>query len=410
MASRPGDDGMTNHSNLVLYLDIDAFLPSVEQARFPGLRGKPAVVGSGVVASASYEARRYGIYAGMPISMATAICPDLIVLKGHRPTYQAFAQEIFEHCRRISPVVETEFDEIYCDISASRRLYGDPIRLARDLKQNIWRSTHLSVSIGIGSNRMIAKLAGKDAKPGGIAMVAPGEEEKFMEPRPIGDIPGIGPNLVDLLKRVGVTHVKDLKMLPINQLRAIFGKSAYLIYERLRGREPLQFARVRKSISRETSFENDTIATDQIESTLAYLVERACRTARMLRVLPRRISLKVRYGNGGLAISSRKITLSRVLDCFVMGMATELLGPLIEKGRVRLVGVSLGDLVEADSEEMDLFDNTERKRLERLYDAIDAIRLRFGHSSLIAGKSINLIEVLERDTYGYILRTPSLTK
>lgn len=410
MASRSSDDGIINHPNMILYLDIDAFLPSVEQARFPGLRGKPVVVGSGVVASASYEARKYGIYAGMPISTATTLCPDVIVLKGHRPTYQAFAQEIFDLCRQISPVVEIEFDEIYCDIGCPCWLRHNPLRLAEDLKQSIRESTHLNVSIGIASNRMVARLVGKDAKPDGIGIVAVGEEEKFMELRRIGDIPGIAHNLVDSLAAIGITRVKDLKILPVSHLRAIFGNGAYLIYERLRGRDPTQFASKQKSISRETSFENYTIDIDRIEATLAYLVERACRTARMLRLMPGRISIKVRYADWGLATSSRKISCSRLLDRSIMGIASDLLKPLIQNAGIRLVGVSLKDLADADSEQGDLFDSCERARLERLHNALDTIRLKFGHSSVITGKSINLIDVLERDTYGYILRTPSLTK
>lgn len=410
MASRSSHDGMTNRSNLILYLDIDAFLPSVEQARFPNLRGRAVVVGSGVVASASYEARQYGVHAGMPISKAATICPDLVVLKGHRPTYQAFAQEIFEHCRKISPMVEIEFDEIYCDISASSQWRSDPLRLAKDLRQRIFRSTNLSVSIGIGSNKMIAKLAGKDAKPGGIGIVMPGEEETFMESRQVSDVPGIGPSLEALLARMGITHVRHLKTLSISHLRMLFGNNAYLMYERLRGRDPGQVVTRKKSIWRETSFESATIDIDRIDATLAYLVERACRSARMLGVLPRRICVKVRYEDGRMAISCRKMACHCLLDCLVLSTARDLLASLIERSSIRLVGVSLANLTSVDQVQASLFDRAEASKLEKLYQTLDQIRLRFGHSSIIAGKSISLIDTLERDTYGYILRTPSLTK
>ena len=395
---------------LMMYLDIDAFFPSVEQSKFPGLRGKPVVVGSGVVASSSYEARRYGISAGTPITRALRLCPHLIVLRGHQHTYSSFAEHIFDRCRRLTPLVEAYLDEIFCDLTGTRASHSDLAALGRNLKAAIKHGTGLTVTVGFAPNRMLAKLAAKDVKPDGLALVRAGEEERFMSPRVIGDVPGIGRKTAALLSEINVTRVADLKRFPLAYLKPVFGKTAFLIYERLRGRDPYVPALLPRSVSRETSFPRDTVDMDEILSVLYYLTERACRSTRGMGLIPRRVRVKLRYGDGASESASHSLTGPGVLDATVFGVARELLVRMYRRYRLHLVGVALTGLFPSRDIQQVLYDGTRTERMGGFYNTLDGIRARFGHSSVIAGRSINLMNRLERDSYGYILRTPSLTK
>jgi DNA polymerase-4 len=395
---------------LMMYLDIDAFFPSVEQSKFPSLRGKPVIVGSGVVASSSYEARRYGISAGTPISRALKMCPHLIVLKGHQHTYSSFAQHIFDHCKRLTPHVEAYLDEAFCDLTGTSTSHRDLDAVGRNLKSAIKRDTGLTVTVGFAPNRMLAKLAAKDVKPDGIAIVRAGEEESFMSKRTIRDVPGIGRKMTGILKQINVTRVHHLKRFPITYLKPIFGKTAFLIYERLRGRDPYVPALLPRSVSRETSFPRDTVDMDEILSVLYYLTERACRSTRGLGLIPRRVRVKLRYGDGASETASRTLSTAGVLDAAVFAIARNLLTAMYRRRRLHLVGVALTGLFPARDIQQVLYDESDTGKLGDFYGTLDDIRARFGHSSVIAGRSINLMNRLERDSYGYILRTPSLTK
>ena len=395
---------------LIMYLDIDAFFPSVEQARFPNLRGRPVIVGSGVVASSSYEARRRGVSTGMSIAHAVRVCPDAVVLKGHQHVYASFAGHVFDRCRELTPRVEAYLDEAFCDLTGTPASRCDPARIGNDLRAAIRDEAALGVTIGFASNRMIAKLAAKDVKPDGVAVVASGQEETFMQERPVGDIPGIGRKGAETLRQINVTRVKHLRQFPFHYLEKLFGKNAFLIHERAQGRDPYVAPSFPRSISRETSFTHDTIDLDEILSTLYYLAERACRSARSLPALPGRVHVKVRYGDGSSETASSSYGEAQVLDRAVFGVANDLFAGMYRRCRVRLVGVILSGLVRADHDQQSLYDQPHQRRLGDLYHSLDAIRAKYGHSSVIAGRSVSLINRLERDSYGYILRTPSLTK
>jgi DNA polymerase-4 len=257
---------------------------------------------------------------------------------------------------------------------------------------------------------MLAKLAAKDVKPDGVSAVYPGQEEAFMEDRPIGDVLGIGRKSARLLRQINVNLVRDLKAFSLRYLEKIFGKNAFLIHERLRGRDPYVPSLVPKSVSRETSFPRDTIDTDEIMSVLYYLTERACRSTRTLGLLPRRVTVKVRYGDGEGETASGRLRDARVLDAAIFDTARGIFTRIRRRCRVHLVGVVLSEFVPALDGQQSLYPDRDSERLGDLYGTLDRIRSRFGHSSVIAGKSIGLMTRLERDSYGYILRTPSLTK
>jgi DNA polymerase-4 len=395
---------------LLMYLDIDAFFPSVEQVRFPSLDGRPVVVGSGVVASSSYEARRRGIRTGMAIAQAVRICPQVIVLKGHQHVYAAFAEHIFDLCRELAPTVETYLDEAFCDLTGAPASTRDPLALGNDFKAAIRRETGLGVTIGFASNRMIAKLAAKDAKPDGVAVVPAGAEEAFMEAREVGDVAGIGSKAVGMLRQINVTHVNQLKQFPLRYLRSLFGRNACLIHERLRGCDPYQAPNFPRSISRETSFMRDTIDLEEILGTLYYLSERACRAARGLKALPARVTVKLRYGDGSHEAASARYPGMSVRDKDVFALASDIFATMYRRRRLRLVGVALAGLTFVETTQETLYDAPREEKIEGLYLSLDAIRAKYGHSAVIAGRSVSLMNRLDRDSYGYVLRTPSLTK
>ena len=395
---------------LVMYLDIDAFFPSVEQVRFPALRGRPVVVGSGVVASSSYEARRRGLKTGMAIASAVRICPQAVVLKGHQHVYAAFAERIFDRCRDLTPAVETYLDEAFCDLTDTPTADRDPALVGWELKSAVKDETGLGVTVGFGPNRMVAKLAAKDVKPDGVAVVAAGAEEAFMEDRAVGDVAGIGPRSVEMLRQINVTRVSELKRFPRPYLESLFGKSAFLIGERLRGRDPYVAPTFPRSISRETSFARDALDLEEILATLYYLSERACRSARAIGALPGRVTVKVRYGDGSCETASAGYREASVLDAAVFEAARAIFARIYRRCRLRLVGVALSALAHVETRQGTLYGDVRRDRLEGLYGSLDAIRSKYGHAAVVAGRSVSLINRLERDSYGYVLRTPSLTK
>src|SRR5439155_6498840 len=176
----------------VLHVDIDAFFAAIEQQRDPRLQGKPVIVGAGVIASCSYEARAFGLKAGMPLSEARLLCPQAVILEGHAQVYRCFAEEIFARCRAVAPAVETYLDEAYCDLSGTERLHGDLLEAARGLKRAIRAATGLTVTCGLGPNRMLAKLAGKTVKPDGLACVSAADADAFMRHQPVERVPGVG--------------------------------------------------------------------------------------------------------------------------------------------------------------------------------------------------------------------------
>jgi len=197
---------------MILHLDIDAFFASVEQQKDPRLQGRPVIVGAGVIASCSYEARARGLRAGMPIHHARRMCPEAVVLEGRHEVYRCFTDRIFEMCRDLSPAVETYLDEAYVDLTGTERLHGPAGAVGRRLRADIAAATGLSVSVGLGPNRMVAKLAGKAAKPGGVRRVRAAEVDAFLARLPVRQLPGVGRVRNALLNRLNIHTIGDLRV------------------------------------------------------------------------------------------------------------------------------------------------------------------------------------------------------
>jgi DNA polymerase IV (DinB-like DNA polymerase) len=253
---------------IILHLDMDYFFAQIEERENPQFKGKPVVVGAdpkggkgrGVVSTANYEARKYGIKSGMPISKAYQLCPNAIFLPVNIELYEKVSDEIMEIVKKYSPVYEiVSLDEAYLDISFCKN-WKEAENLGKKLKKEIFEKEKLTCTVGIGPNKTIAKLAAEKAKPNGLKVVKPDEVEKFLDPLDVDDLPGIGPKTAEKLRAVGVNKIFELKKLSKEELKEMFGKVGERIWERARGidEEPVSPEEVIKSIGRQITFERDT--------------------------------------------------------------------------------------------------------------------------------------------------------
>jgi DNA polymerase-4 len=407
--SPAGDDP----HRIVLHVDIDAFFAAIEQQLDPRLQGRPVIVGAGVIASCSYEARRFGLRAGMALSEAKRLCPAAVILEGHAQVYRCFAEEIFAHCRALAPAIETYLDEAYCDLSGTERLHRDLPAAVRALKDAIRESTGLTVTCGIGPNRMLAKLVGKTVKPDGLARIEAAEADAFLRDRPIEQLAGVGHAHAETLRSMNLRTIGDLRALPLEVLVALFGQNGRLLHERCRGRDtaPVSEREIPLSVSRETSFHRDTADRAELEGMLEYLTGRACRTARELGIRPRTVSVHLRYGDGEGGERARSLRQPSDADPVVLELALDLMRRLFTR-RVALhgLGLTLSNFVRGDGEQGSLFDEREAGRRSALYRAFDGVRREYGHGVLVSGRALHLRGRLEEDRHGFVLRTPSLTK
>ena len=397
---------------LIVHVDVDAFFASVEQLLIPALRGRAVIVGSGCIASCSYEARRFGLHAGMSLRRARELCPDAVVLAGRYPIYHCFAEHVWEICRRYTCGLETFLDEACGDATGMRALWGDPPALGRKLQSRVAGQVGLPVSVGLASNRMLAKMASHSAKPNGVVWIAPGREREFLAPLAIDQLPGVGPKTRRRLGDINIHTVGELRSLGRDVLRCMFGRPGELLYERCRGRDAghIRPGALPKSISRETTFHQPQCNRDWIRAMLSYLVERAMRAARGAKLLAGAVEVSIRYVDFHGDAMRRALPTPADCDEEVFAVATELLDALLRRRvALRHVGVVLSRFSRA-GEARSLFEPRRRERSQGRHRAVDAIRSRWGHGAVVSGESIALLGQLDRNDHGFVLRTPSLTK
>ena len=268
----------------ILHIDMDAFFASVEEVRDPGLRGKALIIGGdvdssrGVVSTASYEARKYGVHSAMPIVQARKLCPHGIFLRGNFHLYAEASEKVRAVLDTVSPMVQmSSIDEAYVDVTGSQRLFGGDDAIAQYIKSSIHRETGLPCSIAIAPNKLVAKIATDLAKPDGYLRVAPGGEAALLAPLPVRKLPGAGPRTCEVLESLGILTLGQLAAMPEVMLERVFGQAAALWLRRASrgiGESVVEVASAPKSISRETTFEEDLLDWSRIEETLAYLTER----------------------------------------------------------------------------------------------------------------------------------------
>lgn len=403
----------------VLHLDIDAFFASAEVLFNPSLKGKPIIVGGlpnerGVVATASYEARKFGIYSGMPLMKAHQLCPDCIFIRGNYSKYAQISRVFFETLSKFTPDLEmTSLDEAYLDLTNCSLLYSSMERTAKLIKEEAERATGLSISGGLGTNKFIAKLATEKAKPGGFIYVEHGKEMEFLKNTKIENIPGIGPKSLKIFEIIGVKMIGDLWKFSMEELRKFFGSSGDYIYFLSRGidKSKVIYSRAQKSISRETTFLKDIWETEIILSHLAYLSDRLAETLRKSNLTAYIIEIKVRFSDFS-TYTKRESLLIPTNDTFeIYNISKNLFIKNFSSHKlaIRLVGVKASQLCEGKT--ILIFGEEEKRKKEKLLKAIDKVREKYGFGKLLIGEEKILENIYERDEErGFKLKTSSLTK
>jgi DNA polymerase-4 len=378
---------------VIAHLDFDAFFAAVEENRDPSLRGKPVIVGGGergVVSTANYVARRYGIHSAMPLRTARRLCPHGVYLTGHHRLYLDYSRRLMAMLEGYSPLVEQmSLDEAYLDLTGTERLFGPPVRTARLIQRRVAAELHLTISVGLATNKLVAKVASDHHKPAGFTVVPPGTEAEFLAPLPVERLPGVGPALLEQLRDRGVATVGDLARVPPHLLRLSFGEWGELLAHRARGEDLRRVTPHEevKSISREYTFEEDVSDVSLLESTLVALTEDVCRRLRRKRLEARTVTVKIRYSDFVTHTCSR--TLFRPLDVDE-AFFKEVLA-LFRTGRrrryhLRLVGVGLSNLVPRAWQD-DLFDQ-ELPLLRELDLKLDTIREKYGKEAVRRGAAL----------------------
>ncbi len=397
----------------IVHVDVDAFFASVEQLLNPKLRGKPVLVGRGVVASASYEAKFRGVKTAMTFRDALRICPKAIVVPGQYEHYADFAERVRGILETYTPAVETAaLDDFYLDFAGTERLYPDFEATLRRLQAEIFGRTGLSVSVGAGATKVVASIASRLQRPRGFRIVAPGMEEEFLAPLAAEKLHGIGHVHAEALAERGVSTIAQLRLIPKPVLQATFGEAiGKQIWERARGldgREVL-LPSTPKSISRETTIEGGTIDTEFLGGLLEYLSERLAKALREHGKQARTIGVRLRYVDHYSANQTLRLARPSNDERELLAAAKDLFAKLFARRvAVRLVGVNVTNL-DADRRQTELFDADANRRWF-LNREVDRVRGRYGWNAVFYGKGLELREHYLTKENGLVLSTPCLSR
>jgi DNA polymerase-4 len=380
----------------ILHVDMDAFFVSVELLDRPDLRGKPVVVGGrpdqrGVVSAASYEARKFGIQSAMPLRTAAKLCPHAVFLDGHHDRYSEWSDRIATILAKFSPIVEmVSVDEAYLDLAGTERLHGPPLAAADKLLRTITKTTNLPCSGGLATTRLVAKVASDQAKPRGLVWVAPGSEQRFLAQLPIRKIPGIGEVTERALRALGIEIVEQIAAQPLERLEKIFGQWGSALYRKSRGGDSYEFIidAEPKSISHNHTFGEDTNDDEQLATMLSHLSQKACKRLREAGLATRTLTLTIRYAGFDTYTRSKTLSEPTRLDADIYGHFQKLFHEHRNmKRKIRLLGVALSGLTHG-GEQLDLLEAGNREKLEKLTDAADKLRDRFGFGKIQFGGSL----------------------
>lgn len=378
---------------MFLCADLDAFFVSVERTLNPSLIGKPIIVGGlpgerGVVASASYEARKFGIHSGMPTAQACCLCPQAIFLKGNFVYYNWYSRKFYKILHFYSPDIKmASIDEAYINIKGTGRLFGPPLSLAKKLKTEIKTKLNIPVSIGIARTKVFSKIACNQSKPNGLLIIPPEDGMKFLAPLKVSALPGIGPKHMKILKNLNINTVDELLKTADWVLETALGNYAKIIKFFICGGDFNSYDRI-KSISRETTLPEDTINKELIYALFIYLIERACNTLREKKLLAKTLTVKVRFSDFK-TISKRTRIPSNNAQQMIFEYGARILENLLQvKKRIRLIGIALSNL-EYDGLQPPIF-KVKENRLNRLNYALDKVRDKFGFNSLFTANTFIL--------------------
>jgi len=378
---------------LIAHVDMDSFYVAVERRRDPSLVGRPVVVAGrsarGVVASASYEARAFGVKSAMPTAQARSLCPKLIVVEPHGALYSERSREILDILGRLSPVVEpVSIDEAFLDFTGTEKLYGSPLDIAGCVREEVLQATGLSCSVGMASVRHVAKMASRMAKPAGAFWVPPESQGAFLAPLSARDLPGIGPAMQKRLGDLGIHTLGELARRDPKEIARSLGPAAGGLVFRARGEgeSTLSPADLIKSIGKETTFESDTREFELLSSALLDICERVASRLRRSSLYARTVTLKLR--DSSFKTWSRALTLeapSQDDRMIFRAVRSVLEKELAVPGKaLRLIGVTCSNLdAQREPGQAGLFDAPrEIPRAAALGETLDRLRGRFGFDSI----------------------------
>jgi len=378
----------------IFHLDLDAFFVEVERILDPSLKGKPVIVGAnpqfgrGVVTTCSYEAREYGLHSAMPIKQAYRLCPHGIYIQGTHGEYTHFSKAVKNILIQYAPMIEqASIDEYYMDFTGTQKLYGSLFLFASKIQKEIKDKLSLPCSIGIGSNKTIAKIASDAMKPNGITYVVQGLEKEFLEFMPAEAIPGIGKVTIKSLHSKGFYTVGDIAKTSENYFAAAYGKFGIDLWRKANGegKECLSKPHERKSISKERTFSKDVIDKKKVEQTLFDLTGKVCQLLRDRNWQAATITIKLRYSDF-ITINRSKTIKATDDDKIVFDTAIKLFRKAYTRRvAIRLIGIHLTKFNEFSEQEI-LFENSDMIR-KKMLRAITKIRNKFGYSVIKIGNT-----------------------
>ena len=379
----------------IAHCDLDAFFVSVERLHNSRLKGKPVLIGGqstrSVVASCSYEAREFGIHSAMPMQMARRLCPEAIVVHGDFDQYSLYSNMVTEIIEEEIPVVEkASIDEHYLDMSGMDKYFGT-WKLTRELRQRIIRETGLPISFGLSVNKTVSKIATGEAKPSGEYQVTHGREKPFLAPLSIRKIPGVGGKVYPLLRNMGVSRIATLQSMEARNMQQLLGKPGVHIWKKANGIDtsPVLPFQEQKSMSKEHTFEEDTIDMQVLRSVLLTMVDTLAFELRLKNKLTSCVTVKIRYSNFDTYTLQAKLPFTS-LEKTIGEKAVQLFERLLARRMlVRLIGVKLSYLV-SGSYQADLFNDTLKDL--RLSTAMDKIRMRYGEQAIKKGYASGTLE------------------
>ncbi|MBI3784674.1 MAG: DNA polymerase IV [Deltaproteobacteria bacterium] len=387
----------------ILHADMDAFYASVEQHDRPELRGKPVIVGGlgnrGVVSTASYEARKFGVHSAMPTLQARQLCPQGIFVPGRMQRYVEIGQQVRQVFEEFTPEVEPlSLDEAFLDITGSLTLFGGARQIGVRLKARVLEVTGLAVSVGIGPTKMIAKIASGKCKPDGLLEVSPAEAEAFLRPLPVNQIWGAGPTTCAALERLGIRTVGDLADADPALLERSLGNHGPALRALARGDDArsVEADRQRKSYGEEQTFDRDLRDGIELRRIVAAQAEAIARRLRRDNCVARTVTLKVklaqRIGPGKYPLLTRRTTLAAAVDdgAAIHRTAVALWNSIKNGLTIRLVGVAVSGIQETGGAQMPLFASPDVQRRTRLNRAVDALVDRFGSDAIQRADSVGV--------------------
>lgn len=387
---------------MIVHLDMDAFFASVEQLDDPSLRGRPVIVGGsserGVVSTASYEARRFGVHSAMPIAMARKLCPRGVFLPGRRERYVELSRRVMHVLNTFSPLVEqASIDEAYLDIAGTERLFGDVNRLVSRLKADVRKATGgLTCSVGVAPVKFLAKICSDINKPDGVYILRPEALDGFLCALPVRKLPGVGKRMAEKLGDLGIVRVEQLRRMSKESLQAHFGKWGLELHERAFGRDARQVTpeHEAKSESSETTFARDTRDRRFLERALMAHAERVGASLRAQGIKGRTVTLKIKFADFQQITRSQTLPQPIASTQTLFDVGCRLLRAEALPQPVRLIGLGLSGFDDAPAQLAlpGVFhgageqDPAEEERRQRLDAALDAVRARFGKTAVQRGR------------------------